>query len=417
MPSPLLRGAAEAVQQGAARSLFGVDAGVLSQAVMSNLGNSSAMTYAEPEGPTSYGDWKFPKIPHGVPTTVIPVAFPLTRAPTKATVLMQEEVQLMVVFGVALVIWMLPTLCINKRLCCQCFRRWISKRMGAYFCLGLVLNLTIVSIVIARAPHISANSLFFTGVKILEKVTNQMEKILVQLGALAALILLWLFRKKIATILGFDQQVVKASLRDILTGFSMKRFRAIEVSLWKADGLPVGFSSKTIFTRVTLGINEAQHTRPHDNVRELYTIKDRVSMNYDPEDDTQKLTISLRMQEVIGASVNQLLPAAGAVVGAMGGLTTPLGPMPGAALGVVAGTGAANSVGAEIAKVDMSSVMINRFRERFHADEAPNPNSERPSARATSTGPVVRWTDEYFQRVDLLPQGFLWLRIADISGA
>merc|ERR1719446_599729 len=176
-----------------------------------------------------------------------------------------------------------------------------------------------------------------------------MEKVLVQLAALAALVLLWVFRKKLGTILGFDQQIVKASLRDFLTGFSMKRFRAVEVSLWKAEGLPVGFSSRTLFTRVTLGYNEAQHTRPIDNLRANYTVKERIQLNYDPEDDTQKLSIMIKMQEVIGASVNQLLPAAGALVGAVGGLTTPLGPATGATVGVITGTGAANSVGAEVA--------------------------------------------------------------------
>lgn len=98
-------------------------------------------------------------------------------------------------------------------------------------------------------------------------------------------------------------------------------------------------------------------------------------------------------------------------------MTTPLGPGPGAALGVVTGTGAANSVGAEVARVDLSSAMINRMRERFHNDTAPAPTSERNSHRATdtSTGQGHRWIEEYYQQVDLLPQGFLWLRIADIQ--
>lgn len=382
---------------------------------MSNMGNSTDMTYAKPTGPTGYGAWTFPVIPPGVPTVIIPVAFPLTAAPTAPAVLAQEQVQLVLVFIVALVIWMLPTLCINKRLCCVCFRRWISKRIGTYFALGFFVNLTIIGIVIQHAPHIEANSVFFVAIELIEIVSGKMEGILIQVVALGALVALWLFRKKIAMILGFDQQVVNASLRDLLTGFSMKRMRGLEISIWKAEGLPVGFSSKTLFTRITLGFNEAQHTRPHDKIRDTYTIKERIHLNYDPEDDTQKLTISLKMQEVIGASINQLLPAAGGIMGAVGGLTTPLGPGPGAAIGVITGTGAANSVGADVARVDLSSAMMNRMRDRFHKDGNPSPNSERPSSRTTNTGPAVRYAEENFQRVDLLPQGFLWLRLADIS--
>jgi hypothetical protein len=386
---------------------------------MSNLGNSTAMSHEKPTGPMSYGGWKFPEIPYGVPTTIIPVAFPLTKAPIETSVLMQEQVQLVLVFAAAMAIWMLPTMCINKRIAPAFCRTWISRRLGVYFCLGIFINVTLFAIVIERASHVEANNLFFTAVMLLEKVTDQMEKILVQVGALLVLMLLYAFRSKIATILGFDQQIFKASLRDVLTGFSMKRFRAIEVSLWQADGLSAGFSSSTCFTRVTLGYNEPAHTRPHDGIRSTYSIRERVQLNYDPEDDTQKLSIMIKMQEVIGATVNQLLPAAGAVVGALGGAASPLGPGPGAALGVVTGTGAANSVGAEVARVDLSSAMINRIRKRCMADSAPAPTSERPSSRtggATSTGPAVRWSEQFFQKVDMIPQGAMWIRIADIEG-
>lgn len=406
MPDPLLRGSIAALQQGANANLF--DANMITAAVAQNLGNSTAMSRPDVNTPTHYGDWKFPVIPFGSPTTIIPVAFPLTRAPTESSTLVKEQVELVVVFFAALVIWMLPTTCINKKLCSQCFRRFLSKWLCPYFFLGLVINVTIISIVIARAPHIEANSLFFTAVKIVEKVTDSAMKVLIQFAGLGAIFLLYTFRKKIASLLGFDQNIFKASLRDFLTGFSMKRFQTIEVTLWKAEGLRTGFSSRTLFTRVTLGFNEAQHTRPIDGCRSSFTIKERIKMNYDPEDDTQKLSIMVKMQEVIGNQVNQLLPVAGAMVGAVGGMTTPLGAGPGAALGIVTGTGAANSVGAEVARVDLSSAFINRIRETFKDDAIPN--SDRQSVRNNTH---IRYAKEDFQRVDLIPQGELWLRIVD----
>lgn len=396
--------------------------GVFSHLVMSNMGNSSRMTYGKPTGPTQYGGWKFPVIMPGEPTTIIPIAFPLTPSPTNAALMLTEEAELAIVFLVALVIWMLPAQCINKKMCCQCFRQCMSRRLGCYFVLGLILNIVLISVVILKTQTIETNSIFFAGVQIVEKITDSLLKVLTQLAALLGLAIIWVMRKKIVTILGFDQQLLKADLRDLLTGFSMKRFRPIEVSLWHADGLAVGFTGRTLFTRVTLGYNEAHHTRPNDGCAARYGVKERVQLNYDPEDDTQKMSIMIKNQEFIGASVNQLLPAAGAVVGAVGGMASPLGPGPGAALGVVTGTGAANSVGAEIGRVDLSSAMINRIRERCANDGHPAPSSERPrsstrSLGPTSTGPITPWSEQYFQKVDLIPQGHLWLRIADIDDA
>jgi hypothetical protein len=291
----------------------------------------------------------------------------------------------------------------------------------SYFVLGLIVNIAGISIIIAMLPHVEANRLFFCIVHIIEKFTDQLEKILIQVGAIVALVILYSFRKKMAQILGIDQQMVKADLRDILTGFSMKRFKAIEVALWYADGLPCGFTSQTLFCRVVLGYNEPAHTRPHEGVRSQFTIRERLQLNYDDLDQTQKLTITIKQQEFIGTSVNQMLPAAGALMGAVGGMTTPLGLGPGAALGVVTGTGAAHSVGTEIARVDLSSSMINRIRqssnsqgEAFH----PRPDSERRKLRQsnlTSHAATARWSEDHYVKVDLIPQGSLWIRISDIK--
>jgi hypothetical protein len=331
-----------------------------------------------------------------------------------------EYAQLCAIFFAAIFIWMLPSLCINKKLCCSCFTRFLAKRLGCYFIIGMIINITGISIVISQLPHVEANGLFFTMVHIIEKVTDQLEKVLMQLGALAALVLFYAFRKKIAQILGFDQQMVRADLRDILTGFSMKRFKAIEVSLWHADGIPCGFTSQTLFCRVVLGFNEPGHTRPHDGIKSHFPIRERLQMNYDPEDETQKMSITIKRQEIIGTSVNQMLPAAGAVMGALGGMTTPLGLGPGAAMGVVAGTGAAHSVGEEIARVDLSSAQINRIRDIYNREGVgktlhPRPDSERKKLKDTEHHDTVKWSEASFTKVDLIPQGALWIRIADFQ--
>jgi hypothetical protein len=285
----------------------------------------------------------------------------------------------------------------------------------------LIINVAGISVVISQLPHVEANHLFFFMVKLIEKVTDQMEKVMVQVGALVALGMLYGFRKKIAQLLGFDQQFVRADLRDILTGFSMKRFKAIELSLWHADGIPCGFTSQTLFCRIVLGYNEPAHTRPHDGIRRgQFSIRERLQLNYDPEDKTQKMTITIKQQEFIGTSVNQMLPAAGAVMGALGGMTTPLGMGPGAALGVVTGTGAAHSVGTEIARVDLSSAQINKIRELHNKQGQslhPRPDSERKklTTNFAAHAATSKWSEDYFFKVDLIPQGNLWLRIADVK--
>ena len=67
--------------------------------------------------------------------------------------------------------------------------------------------------------------------------------------------------------------------------------------------------------------------------------------------------------EVVGGAVSQLAPVAGALAGGVMGLMS-VGPAAGAGIGAVTGIGAANSLGKEIARVDLSSAGINRLREQ-----------------------------------------------------
>mmetsp|Transcript_13332 Transcript_13332/g.41860 ORF Transcript_13332/g.41860 Transcript_13332/m.41860 type:complete len:225 (+) Transcript_13332:3-677(+) len=221
--------------------------------------------------------------------------------------------------------------------------------------------------------------------------------------------MLYTFRKWIVALLGFDHQLVRCDLRDFCTCFTMARFSAIELSLWKIESLPAGFSTRSLFVRVLCGYNEPQHTRPHDGCTTSISVRERVQLNYDPEDDTQKLSLVVKQQEVVGAAVSQLAPAAGAIAGGAAGLMTPLGPAAGAGLGVVTGLGAANSFGVEVARCDLSSAMINRIRDSC--------SRQATSGRNSSAGPMVTndyWNEQHFLKVDLVPQGVCWLKICDV---
>jgi len=375
-------------------------------AVIANLGNSSVHS-TTPEL-QSYGDWEFPQIPDGVPTVIIPVAFPVTDAPSTLNDL-RGQIEVLAVFAAALLIWLLPSFFINKRFCCRCLRLWLSRYMRVYFCTVLLINVVMIGYVIYLVPHITANGLFFNAVKVVEGVAAALENVVTQLSIVAAAWVVFMFRKKLIMLLGFDSSVFRADLRDVLTCFQMSRFRTIEVSLWRADGLRTGIKGRSIFARLILGYNEPQHSRPHDGITSSVMLRECCHLNYDPEDDTQQLTIVFKAQEVVGQAMASLAPAAGAMLGGITNMASPLGPGPGAAVGAVAGIGAANSIGQEVARIDLSSAMINRLRA------AAGSEGQTDRASASKTRPTMNWSEDSFTKVDLMPQGVLWLRIADMN--
>eukprot|EP00747_Dinoflagellata_sp_TGD_P166520 gnl/TRDRNA2_/TRDRNA2_189418_c0_seq1.p1 gnl/TRDRNA2_/TRDRNA2_189418_c0~~gnl/TRDRNA2_/TRDRNA2_189418_c0_seq1.p1 ORF type:complete len:402 (-),score=79.40 gnl/TRDRNA2_/TRDRNA2_189418_c0_seq1:236-1441(-) len=365
-----------------------------------------ALSVAKTPAPEPF---KFPVIPKGAKTTIIPVAFPVTSAPTPKASIYIEEAEVLLMFAVAGMVWMLPRIFLTNKMCCGCFRRCLSRSLRCYFFVGLVLNVCLISFIFAFVPHVKANDIFYAAVHLIEKVTDQLEQVLQQLAVLVGVFMLYTFRKKIVALLGFQQQMFRADLRDVLTCFTMYRFRIIEVSLFKVQGLQGGFGPRTLFVRMILGYNEPQHTRPHDNVQNDFVVRERVQLNYDPEDDTQKFAIVVKQQEVVGDAISQMAPAAGAVAGLLAGQFTPIGPVPGAIGGAVTGIGAANSLGKEVGRVELSAAQINRLRQ-----STSGAGKARPISTHMSTG--TPWTDDNYTKVDLVPQGSLWLRIEDLQG-
>mmetsp|Transcript_81141 Transcript_81141/g.160844 ORF Transcript_81141/g.160844 Transcript_81141/m.160844 type:complete len:399 (+) Transcript_81141:51-1247(+) len=374
-------------------------------AVRKNLGRSSQQSSTSLR---SYGDFKFPEIPPGVPTVVLAVPFPVTSPAPSATVVLMEEAEVLGIFILAGIVWALPWLCINKRMCCRCFQRWIARRLFCYFLSGLVVNLFLISYVISYEPDVSANAFFFAIVDAAAALSDKLQEILVQCCVIVTVCAVITFRKRILALLGFDHQVVRLDLRDLCTCWAMSRFSVIELVLWRAEDLPPGFSTRSLFVRVVCGANEPHHTRPRDNCRTRLDLRERLQLNYDPDDDTQRLSIIVKQQEIVGAAVAQLAPAAGALAGGLAGFMTPLGPVAGAGVGVVTGVGAANSVGVEIARADFSSAAVNRIRARFNRDSGLD-----YVVGATPTLPSEYWSERHFLKVDLVPHGVCWLRIHD----
>merc|ERR1719245_534197 len=237
----------------------------------------------------------------------------------------------------------------------------------------------------ANLPDVTVNDLFFAAVGLVENGSAKLEKALRKLAVLGGAMTVVMMRRKIFALLGFDRQIIRADLRDLLTCFAMRRFRTIEVSLWRVQGLPPSFSKRSLFIRMLLGCNEPQHTRPHNDCTTSMVVRERVQFNYDPEDDTQKLSLVLKAQEVVSSAVTQMAPPAGLLLGAGVNSFTIVGPTAGAALGMVTAIGAANSLGVEVARVDLSRTMINRLRKLSSGGE-----DQRNTLSAT---PIVPWSE------------------------
>lgn len=373
------------------------------KAIESNLGHAAPETTLPLSAQVG---WNFSVIPEGAETTIIPVAFPVDSLPKEKQARLVQEMEIFAVLGLALMIWMLPFFFINRGLCCRCFQRCLSRHLSCYFCLGLLFVVSAVSFMVAKEPDVNANDLFFKLVEVLEFFSEKLSQILMQVTLVLGILVAVLMRKKIVSLLGYDSQIVRADLKDVLTLFQAQRFSPIEVTLWKVSGLPAAFSTRTLFVRMLLGYNEPQHSRPHNGRTDSMVLRETFQLNYDPEDETQQLSIVIKQQELVGNAVSQLAPVAGALVGAAGGLVTPLGPTAGAGLGVVTGVGAANSLGVEVARVDLSSAMVNRLRNAARGAQVTD---------RSRLGTARHFNDENFAKVDLVPQGQLWLSIEDVA--
>jgi hypothetical protein len=65
-----------------------------------------------------------------------------------------------------------------------------------YFLTMLVVNAIMIGCVIYYVPHITANSLFFGAVKLVEAATSVLENVLNQLVIVVGIWLVFTFRKK-----------------------------------------------------------------------------------------------------------------------------------------------------------------------------------------------------------------------------
>eukprot|EP00450_Noctiluca_scintillans_P009190 CAMPEP_0194496604 /NCGR_PEP_ID=MMETSP0253-20130528/13821_1 /TAXON_ID=2966 /ORGANISM="Noctiluca scintillans" /LENGTH=388 /DNA_ID=CAMNT_0039338023 /DNA_START=1 /DNA_END=1167 /DNA_ORIENTATION=- len=375
------------------------------------LGHSNVKKFGTPL--RSYAGYQFPVIAKGVETTMIPVVFPVTAAPLNQHHVGEHGVLFLIV-ALAFFICLGPRLILTSRRCPSCCKRRASRHMRLYFFITLLINVVLISLSIAVLPWVSVEGLFKAIIQLIHVVTVGGKAILMQAFTIVGLFLFWIFRRNIINLFGFEHQMVRWDLRDFLTGFTMHRFRVIEVSLLRCSDLPSVLTSRSLYARIICGFNEPQNTRVIEGCNSSMPINESFQCNYDPDDVTQKFSIVIRQSEVFGEALNQLAPAAGALAGgAMGAafkVALPGGGMgTGAALGAVTGVSMANSMGTEVARVDFPAATINRIRA---ASKKKSWASRTMAIMATRS--TTRWQEDSFVSVDLVPTGVCWLRIDDL---
>ncbi|CAD7924869.1 unnamed protein product [Amoebophrya sp. A120] len=275
----------------------------------------------------------------------------------------RQHILLVATISMMVVLYLLPKFLMRNRLFGYC----LGKRMRMVFLLLSLVNLFFFGYVMSQLENVSVNGLFFLFVHTVENVLSNVERLLQSCGAIIGVLLLLSYRSNVIKLLGLENHpVINADCRDMLTCFSMHRFRPIELSIAQVTGLPktqTVFQAKTrpLFCHVQAGkYNEPRATRVKEvGYGEDYNVKEKMQLNYDREDLHKfKLTLTVQRQEIVGQDAAQaLMPAAGAVAGGVFGGA--LYPVTGAVAGAGFGMSAASAFGDEIARVELSTMMIN----------------------------------------------------------
>merc|ERR1719440_287355 len=80
--------------------------------------------------------------------------------------------------------------------------------------------------------------------------------------------------------------------------------RAIELVIQKVENLPAAsiFAPNNVFLEAHLGYNEPMKTRVHNNAGSSCFLKERMQLNFDPDEDEELLYIFVKNQKVMGCS-------------------------------------------------------------------------------------------------------------------
>eukprot|EP00397_Hematodinium_sp_SG-2012_P036533 GEMP01039445.1.p1 GENE.GEMP01039445.1~~GEMP01039445.1.p1 ORF type:complete len:389 (+),score=62.55 GEMP01039445.1:26-1192(+) len=359
------------------------------------------------------------KLKPGEATTLVPLPAYIFTTPSPA---FTEELTgyrtllaaTLILFSMGL--FMLPRICLRSRILSRIFAPYMR-----YYCVIIFLTNVCIIVYVLAVTHMRLSVIFMDVLWVFEAIIDCTRKIVTDAFVIVAVLLVYWFRARLMTLIGFEQQLIRADWKDIATCFSLSRFEVIELVIWKVEDLPPSWgNSRTVFCQVLHGYNEAMHTRPIDIGRGGVDFAPKVvlQLNYDSEDDQTKLSIIIRKQEIISSAVaSNLAPVTGAITGAVASLVLPFGIGVSALAGGAVGAGAASNLGQEISRLDLSSAMINRI---ISASGDPRLPPQRTQQEMTVIDPrkTQPWNDpDQFQVSHLIPQGRIWFRIQALSAS
>eukprot|EP00397_Hematodinium_sp_SG-2012_P039251 GEMP01042829.1.p1 GENE.GEMP01042829.1~~GEMP01042829.1.p1 ORF type:complete len:358 (+),score=59.84 GEMP01042829.1:26-1099(+) len=328
------------------------------------------------------------KLKPGEATTLVPLPAYIFTTPSPA---FTEELTgyrtllaaTLILFSMGL--FMLPRICLRSRILSRIFAPYMR-----YYCVIIFLTNVCIIVYVLAVTHMRLSVIFMDVLWVFEAIIDCTRKIVTDAFVIVAVLLVYWFRARLMTLIGFEQQLIRADWKDIATCFSLSRY------------------------------NEAMHTRPIDIGRGGVDFAPKVvlQLNYDSEDDQTKLSIIIRKQEIISSAVaSNLAPVTGAITGAVASLVLPFGIGVSALAGGAVGAGAASNLGQEISRLDLSSAMINRI---ISASGDPRLPPQRTQQEMTVIDPrkTQPWNDpDQFQVSHLIPQGRIWFRIQALSAS
>eukprot|EP00929_Paragymnodinium_shiwhaense_P040772 TRINITY_DN21236_c0_g1_i2.p1 TRINITY_DN21236_c0_g1~~TRINITY_DN21236_c0_g1_i2.p1 ORF type:complete len:434 (+),score=94.14 TRINITY_DN21236_c0_g1_i2:149-1450(+) len=252
----------------------------------------------------------------------------------------------------------------------QPFRKCCATKLHRIYPLIVLLDIVAVIYVMDHLTSISFNQIFFVFVDLLEILINQVEAVLTGMTSLLMIAVAWKFKDRVLEAVGIDNPgVYIGECRDWFTCWSMRRFQPIEILIWKVEDIPAAslHTSNDLYVEATYGYNLNMRTRVHHKAGTGTVFKESLQLNFDPHDTNSRLHISVKSQGAIA-----LNPEA-------------------------------------VCKLTLGTQQVERLKR---------PPEERDlgwKAHTTMQGGQGLWTSNKFMRMDLIPAGAIWLKIADVA--
>lgn len=245
------------------------------------------------------------------------------------------------------------------------FRYCCETRLHKVYPIITIINLIFLAAALNQLALISFNDFFFGVVNTFEECLERTEQVLIGVAALFAIGVVWKFKDRVFEVLGVENaSAIFGDFRDWATCWSMKRFHPLEVFIWKVEGLPSArlHSPNDVFCEVSFGYNVVMKTRVHHRAGHSCNFKETLQLNFDPFDSERRLTLSIKSQEVVGAS--------------------------------------------ELAKLQLGAEQVRRLEEPL-AEEL------RSVGWGSKADPAV-WSPENFRAMDLVPAGKVYVRFMPV---